>query len=126
MKTISLLGVTRTLRAPRSVTVCYEIWVTGPRNSTRALAAALGACLIEFDPKEPTISTRYSGDVMAYGAAVMDELVKKGAKPGEVTAAGLAAYQMLEEIASPAPSEEEVAAAEAPFAEAAATSPPST
>ncbi len=126
MQTVEILGETRALKAPRSVTVCYEIWVAGPRNSTRALAAALGVCLIEPNPKEPTISTRYAGDVMAYGAAVMDELVKKGARPAEVTAAGMVAYQLLEEVASPTPTEEEVAAAEGPFVATGQTSPPST
>ena len=43
MKTVSILGETRALKAPRSVTVCYEIWVAGPRNSTRALPRFSGS-----------------------------------------------------------------------------------
>jgi hypothetical protein len=126
MKTIQLLGDTRTLKVPRSMTVCYEIWQAGGTNYPRALAAALGVCLVEIDPREPTVTKRYTGEVLPYGAAVMDELVAKGATPGEVMAAGAVAYGLLYDKAHPTPTEEEVAAAEAPFVGADSTSPPST
>lgn len=126
MKTIQILGQTRTLKAPRSVTVCYEVWAAAGTNVHRAFAAALGVCLVEINPREPTISAKYRADVMAYGAAVLDELVAKGATPAQVIAAGAEAYSVLHEIAAPVPTEEEVADAEAPFDGEGSTSPPST
>lgn len=96
------------LRPPPSVTVRYEIAAArspGARAPHRALAAALAVCC-------PQVAAwvggpPFDGDVLAYGARVLDHLINEGARLREVLAAGREAWSLC---AGSLPDEAEVQA----------------
>jgi len=92
------------LKAPKSPTVCWEIAQAAATNPSRAFAAALGVCGPALQ-----LNAKYRGDVLAYGLAVMDELVGRGIKAAQVYGAGALAYNECAAAVVDLPGEEEVA-----------------
>ena len=90
-KTVTLGGIDIEIGPPASYTVRAEIWKAATKNMDRAFAAALGACWrSKGRPKAKYDAHGYNP--LAYGGAVLDELVGRGLDPAEVFAAGGVAY----------------------------------
>ena len=91
--TVSLGGESVDLKVPASASARWDVYSAATQNSNRAFAAALALC---WDgPKPPR--ARLAGhrfDPLAFGGAVLDELVARGVPLPEVIGAGLRAWQM--------------------------------
>ena len=95
------------LRKPASFMISREVTVALGSNALRGLGAALGACWGAKPLKATLAGCKY--DMLAYGGAVVDELVALGVPESDVSAAGSKAVDII--VAS-LPREEEVATAE--------------
>lgn len=96
------------LTLPKSFSVRLDVVGAAGRNAVRACAAALGVCW--QGPGKPKQSLeRHGYDVLAYGGAVMDELVAHGATAKQVIDAGREALELISESI---PTDEEVTATE--------------
>lgn len=86
--TVTIGGETWQPRLPKSFTLRQDLILGSASNPRRAAAAALGLCWAGKSP--PTAQyQRLNWDPMAYGGAVMDELVARGLAWDEVYAAGM-------------------------------------
>ena len=86
--TITIGGFTWSPRLPRSFTLRQDLIVGSASNPRRAASAALGICW--NGPNRPSAQYQRSGwDPMAYGGAVMDELVERGIPWEEIYQAGM-------------------------------------
>lgn len=84
---ITIGGSTTHLALPRSATVRIEL-ATAARDGRvdlRTAAAAVGVC---WPAGSGRPRGRYAGDVAAYGAAVADELIERGASLRDVITVG--------------------------------------
>ena len=104
---VKLGKFTAELRKPASFMVSREVTVALGANALRGLGAALGACWGSKPLKATVAGFKY--DMLAYGGAVVDELVGLGVPEADVYAAGSKAVDLI--VAS-LPREEEVATAE--------------
>lgn len=95
------------LKKPTSFMLAREVTVALGSNALRGLGAALGACW-GAKPLKAT-PDGYKFNTLAYGGAVIDELVALGVPEADVYAAGSKAVDII--VAS-LPREEEVATAE--------------
>jgi hypothetical protein len=86
-----------TLALPGSMAIRYDIVGAGSSNAQRALWAALGVCWTAgTSAGAPSARlSRHQYDPMAYGGAVFDELVSRGATPSQLLTAGRVAYDLL-------------------------------
>jgi hypothetical protein len=96
---VALLGLDHELVTPASYTVRWEIWVVSARARSRALLAALGACLPRKAWKQLGVERppEYHGDPIDYGRVVGDILVGRGADMKQILRAGLVAFNALSE-----------------------------
>jgi len=101
------------LKKPASFMAAREVTVACGSNALRGLGAALGTCWGGKPLKSTLASCKY--DTLAYGGAVVDELVALGIPEADIYDAGGKAIEM---IVSSMPREEAVATAEG-FTEAA-------
>lgn len=95
------------LRKPASFMTSREVTVALGSNALRGLGAALGACWGAKPLRTTLAGCKY--DMLAYGGAVVDELVGLGVPESDIYAAGSKAIDLV--VAS-LPREEEVATAE--------------
>ena len=95
------------LRKPASFMSAREVTVAVGSNALRGLGAALGVCWASKPLKASLAACKY--DMLAYGGAVVDELVGLGVPESDIYAAGSKAIDLV--VAS-LPREEEVATAE--------------
>ena len=98
-----------TLKKPSSFTLAREVTMAVGTSAIRGLGAALGACW-----SGKALKAKYAYDALAYGGAVVDELMALGVPEAEIYAAGKIALDMVIESL---PREEAVAQAEG-FSEA--------
>ena len=106
--TVTIGDQTWTPRLPRSFTLRQDLILGSASNPRRAAAAALGLCWAGKSPPKAQYH-RAGWDPMAYGGAVMDELVERGLAWDEVYAAGMIC---LSHVVDAHLGEEEVAPAE--------------
>jgi hypothetical protein len=95
------------LRKPASFMSAREVTVAVGSNALRGLGAALGVCWASKPLKASLTACKY--DMLAYGGAVVDELVGLGVPESDIYAAGSKAIDL---VVSSLPREEEVATAE--------------
>lgn len=100
-------GKTVELVLPNSFALRHEIALGGATNWQRAIMAALGMCW--KGPGRPKARYEATYDPMAYGGAVLDELVARGLRPADLWAPAAAAFHLIGASLIP---ESEVAAAE--------------
>ena len=113
--TLTIGGSTVHLIPPKSPTVRLELIQALPGDGSvpvRLAAAAVGLCW-PADPTRPT--ARYSGDVGAYGLAVSDDLLSRGAMVADVVRAGVACLQAI--ASAPLPGVAQAKEAARPFAD---------
>jgi len=90
---VSLAGETVDLQVPDSASARWDVYSAATQNSNRAFAAALALCWAgPHKPKARLAGHRY--DPLAFGGAVLDELVSRGVPLPEVIGAGLRAWQL--------------------------------
>ena len=106
---VTLGRFTVTLKKPGSFTLAREVTMAVGTSAIRGLGAALGAC---WGGK--ALKAKYAYDALAYGGAVVDELMALGVPEAEIYAAGKVALDLVIESL---PREEAVAQAEG-FSEA--------
>ncbi len=106
---VTLGRFTVTLKKPSSFTLAREVTMAVGTSAIRGLGAALGAC---WGGK--SLKATYKYDALAYGGAVVDELMALGVPEAEIYAAGKIALDLVIESL---PREEAVAQAEG-FSEA--------
>ena len=104
---IKLGKFTAQLRKPASFMSAREVTVAVGASALRGLGAALGVCWAGKALKASLSACKY--DMLAYGGAVVDELVGLGVPEADIYAAGSKALDLV--VAS-LPREEEVATAE--------------
>lgn len=80
------------LTAPESMATRYDIWIAAASNFQRAAAAALGLCA--NDPKVSG-TVPFRGDVLAYGGAVIDHLMRSKVPYSSISAAAGVAYHFV-------------------------------
>ena len=106
---VTLGRFTVALKKPASFTLAREVTMAVGTSAIRGLGAALGAC---WGGK--SLKAKYAYDALAYGGAVVDELMALGVPEAEIYAAGKIALDLVIESL---PREEAVAQAEG-FSEA--------
>jgi len=96
MTTVNLAGTDIPLKAPASASARWDVYSAATANPNRAFAAALALCWDGTDrPRAKLAAHRF--DALAFGGAVLDELVARGVPLPEVIGAGLVAWQMCGE-----------------------------
>lgn len=110
---VMLGGEVIRLAAPRSPALRWDIFGHTYHNVMRAQCAALGMCWRSKGAPKANLGA-CSYNVGDYGAKVMDELLGRGLKYGEIMAAGSTAIALL---VVDLVSEEEVSATDAHFPE---------
>ena len=94
--TVSLAGVDVPLTRPTSASARWDVYSAATSNPNRAFAAALALCWTGAGkPRARLAAHRY--DALAWGGAVLDELVDRGVPLPEVIGAGLVAWQLCGE-----------------------------
>lgn len=104
---VKLGKFTGTLRKPASFMTAREVTMAVGQNALRGLGAALGVCWGGKPMKATLAACKW--DIMAYGGAVVDELVTLGVPEADIYAAG---REALDLVIGSLPREEEVATAE--------------
>ena len=92
------------LKRPSSFMVAREVTIAIGQNALRGLGAALGVCWGGKSLKATYAGSKY--DMLAYGGAVVDELVALGVPEAHIYEAG---RQAIDIIVAALPREEEVA-----------------
>ena len=95
--TVTIGGETWKPRLPKSFTLRQDLIMAIGSNPRRAAAAALGLCWAAKNPPSAQYQ-RNNWDPLAYGGAVMDELVARGLDWGEVYTAGMICLSQLVDI----------------------------
>ena len=95
------------LKKPTSFMICREVTLAVGQNALRGMGAALGACWGAKPLKATVAAHKY--DMLAYGGAVVDELVAIGVPEAHIYEAG---RQALDLIIATIPREDEVATTE--------------
>lgn len=94
--TVTLGGVEVELVAPTSAAARWDVYGAATTNANRAFAAALALCWSgKGKPRARLAAHKY--DPLAFGGAVLDELVARGIAVPEVLGAGLRAWQLCGE-----------------------------
>lgn len=93
-----------TLRKPTSFMSAREVTIAVGTSALRGLGAALGVCWASKPLKASLAGCKY--DMLAYGGAVVDELVSLGVSEGEIYDGGKHALDL---VITAIPREEEVA-----------------
>ena len=75
------------LKAPTSLAACYDVAAALSKNANRSLCAAIGICWGHKQAPKATLSG-HKFDVLAYGGAIMDELLGLGASMEEISEVG--------------------------------------
>jgi len=84
------------LGSPPSMALRFDVLNAVGTNEGRANAAALGLCWESGGTSgAPAKWAQYGYNTLAYGGAVLDELVKRGVSIGEIANAGYAAFLHL-------------------------------
>ena len=96
-----------TLKKPVSFMSAREVTVAIGVSALRGLGAALGVCWASKPLKASLVGCKY--DMLAYGGAVVDELVAAGVTEAEIYTAGKHALDLVIEAL---PREQEVATVE--------------
>jgi hypothetical protein len=94
-----------TLKKPASFMSAREVTIAVGLSALRGLGAALGVCWSGKPLKATLAGCKY--DTLAYGGAVVDELIALGVSEGEIYEGGKHALDL---VISAIPREEEVAA----------------
>jgi len=94
--TVTLAGVDVPLEAPASASARWDVYSAATSNPNRAFAAALALCWTGKN-KPRTQLARHRFDALAFGGAVLDELVSRGVPLPEVIGAGLVAWRLCGE-----------------------------
>jgi len=102
---VTLGRFTVTLKKPSSFMSAREVTIAVGVSALRGLGAALGVCWSGKPLKATLAGCKY--DMLAYGGAVVDELVALGVSEGEIYEGGKHALDL---VISAIPREEEVAA----------------
>jgi hypothetical protein len=95
-----------TLKKPSSFMAAREVTIAVGTSALRGLGAALGVCWSSKPLKASLAGYKY--DMLAYGGAVVDELVALGVSEGEIYEGGKHALDL---VIAAIPREEEVATA---------------
>ena len=95
-----------TLRKPISFMSAREVTIAVGTSALRGLGAALGVCWASKPLKATLAGCKY--DMLAYGGAVVDELIALGVSEGEIYEGGKHALDL---VIAAIPREEEVATA---------------
>lgn len=95
-----------TLKKPTSFMSAREVTIAVGTSALRGLGAALGVCWGSKPLKATLAGCKY--DMLAYGGAVVDELVALGVSEGEIYEGGKHALDL---VITALPREEEVATA---------------
>lgn len=96
MTTVHLAGTDIPLKTPTSASARWDVYSAATANPNRAFAAALALCWDGTDkPKARLAAHRF--DALAFGGAVLDDLVARGITLPEIIGAGLVAWQMCGE-----------------------------
>ena len=90
---------------PTSWTVCYEVSSAAAISPLRAFGAALGLAWAGLHKPK----AKYRGNVLAYGAEVLDELRARGISAAELHAAGAEVWRAMNESLPEEPEVEEAA-----------------
>jgi len=93
---IKIQGDAVDLKKPESISARWDVYSAATANANRAFAAALALCWDGPNPPRARLSA-HRFDALAYGGAVIDELVDRGASVAEVVGAGLRAWQLCGE-----------------------------
>ena len=94
--TVTLAGTDIPLKTPTQTSDRWDAYSAATANPNRAFAAALALC---WDgPNKPSARlASHRFDALAWGGAVLDELVDRGVPLPEVIGAGLRAWQLCGE-----------------------------
>jgi hypothetical protein len=107
MHTMTLGGREVPIKLPEleSVRMDVHVELTATRNGHRVWAALVGLC---WDgPRKPSADyARMRFDVLAYGGAVWDELIKRGVPADEVIAAGVRCWRLINGLPADRPLED--------------------
>lgn len=91
--TVTLAGVDVPLERPASASARWDVYSAATSNPNRAFAAALALCWSgKGRPRARLAAHRF--EPLAFGGAVIDELVDRGVALPEIIGAGLRAWQM--------------------------------
>lgn len=93
--TTTLGGEKITLARPRSYAARYDVLVASGQNQSRALVAALGLCWV--GPTRPRARYERTHNPLTYGGEVLDELVERGLRRGDILAAAVQAWPLATE-----------------------------